>query len=241
MLTFTPVTQRDIARLRRYYKSCEYQLCEYSALVKLMWRSHLHPSWAEGAGCLIVRNFIDGQYCFDYPVPGPDGRRGRGAHAHRGRLPRAGYSPRPLRRPAGQGGAPCRALPLLPLFLPARLARLYLRRRGSARLCRTPLLRSAQPHQQVPQALSRRRLPPAREERPAAHHAVLPRLRGRLHQGVRLGEKRAALRRENAPHDRQPALPRRRHGAGRQAPLRRHGGALRRHAANSYRKSPLRL
>ena len=58
MLTFTPVTQRDIARLRRYYKSCEYQLCEYSALVKLMWRSHLHPSWAEGAGCLIVRNFI---------------------------------------------------------------------------------------------------------------------------------------------------------------------------------------
>ena len=49
MLTFTPVTQRDIARLRRYYKSCEYQLCEYSALVKLMWRSHLHPSWAEGA------------------------------------------------------------------------------------------------------------------------------------------------------------------------------------------------
>ena len=34
MLTFTPVTQRDIARLRRYYKSCEYQLCEYSALVE---------------------------------------------------------------------------------------------------------------------------------------------------------------------------------------------------------------
>ena len=73
MLTFTPVTQRDIARLRRYYKSCEYELCEYSALVKLMWRSHLHPSWAEGAGCLIVRNRIDGEWAFDYPVPGPDG------------------------------------------------------------------------------------------------------------------------------------------------------------------------
>ena len=52
MLTFTPVTQRDIARLRRYYKSCEYQLCEYSALVKLMWRGHLHPSWAEGAALI---------------------------------------------------------------------------------------------------------------------------------------------------------------------------------------------
>ena len=73
MLAFQPVTQRDLARLRRYYKTCDYQLCEYSALVKLMWRDHLHPSWAEGAGCLIVRNYIDGQYCFDYPVPGPDG------------------------------------------------------------------------------------------------------------------------------------------------------------------------
>ena len=69
MLTFKPAAQRDVARLRRYYKNCDYQLCEYSALVKLMWREHLHPNWAEGAGCLIVRNFIDGQYCFDYPVP----------------------------------------------------------------------------------------------------------------------------------------------------------------------------
>ena len=50
MLTFTPVTQRDIARLRRYYKSCEYQLCEYSALVKLMWRGHLHPCHVANAG-----------------------------------------------------------------------------------------------------------------------------------------------------------------------------------------------
>ena len=73
MLTFKPVTQRDVSRLRRYYKSCDYQLCEYSALVKLMWRERLHPSWAEGAGCLIVRNLIDEQVCFDYPVPGPDG------------------------------------------------------------------------------------------------------------------------------------------------------------------------
>lgn len=241
MLTFTPVTQRDIARLRRYYKSCEYQLCEYSALVKLMWRSHLHPSWAEGAGCLIVRNFIDGQYCFDYPVPGPNGDEDAALTLIEDDC-RERDIPLVLSVvPQDKAERLARALPLLPLFLPARLARLYLRRRGSARLCRTPLLRTAQPHQQVPQALSRRRLPPAREERPAAHHAVLPRLRGRLHQGVRLGEKRAALRRENAPHDRQPALPRRRHGAGRQAPLRRHGGALRRHAANSYRKSPLRL
>ena len=38
MLTFKPAAQRDVARLRRYYKNCDYQLCEYSALVKLMWR-----------------------------------------------------------------------------------------------------------------------------------------------------------------------------------------------------------
>ena len=73
MLSFRPAAQRDVARLRRYYKTCDYQLCEYSALVKLMWREHLHPCWAEAAGCLIVRNLIDGQYCFDFPVPGPDG------------------------------------------------------------------------------------------------------------------------------------------------------------------------
>ena len=73
MLTFKPVAQRDLSRLRRYYKNCNYQLCEYSALVKLMWRGHLRPQYAEAAGCLIVKNCIDGKPCFDYPVPGPDG------------------------------------------------------------------------------------------------------------------------------------------------------------------------
>ncbi len=73
MLTFTPVTQRSLPRLRRYYKNCDYRLCEYSALVKLMWRSHLHSEWAEAAGCLIMCNRIDGKFCFDFPVPGPAG------------------------------------------------------------------------------------------------------------------------------------------------------------------------
>ena len=73
MLTFKPVAQRDLSRLRRYYKDCNYQLCEYSALVKLMWRGHLHPQYAEAAGCLIVKNCINGKPCFDYPVPGPEG------------------------------------------------------------------------------------------------------------------------------------------------------------------------
>ena len=72
-MEFKSVTQRDLARLRRYYKDCSYGLCEYSAMVKLMWREHLHPAWAEAGGCLVVRNCIDGKYCFDYPVPGRDG------------------------------------------------------------------------------------------------------------------------------------------------------------------------
>ena len=73
MLNFKPVTQADGARLRRWYKNCTYGLCEYSVGTKLMWRTVLHPSWAEESGCLIIRNHIDGKYVFDYPVAGPDG------------------------------------------------------------------------------------------------------------------------------------------------------------------------
>ena len=38
-----------------------------------MWRKTLHPAWAEIAGCLVIRNTIDGQTAFDYPVPCPEG------------------------------------------------------------------------------------------------------------------------------------------------------------------------
>ena len=40
MLTFKPITMREAATLRRYYESCGFQLCEYSAGVKLMWRKN---------------------------------------------------------------------------------------------------------------------------------------------------------------------------------------------------------
>ena len=72
-MEFKSVTQRDLPRLRKYYQNCDYGLCEYSAMVKLMWREHLHPAWTEAAGCLVVRNCIGGKLCFDYPVPGPEG------------------------------------------------------------------------------------------------------------------------------------------------------------------------
>ena len=73
MQTFKPVTKQDAPKLRRYYRDCSYGLCEYSVGTKLMWRKTLHPAWAEIAGCLVIRNTIDGQTAFDYPVPGPEG------------------------------------------------------------------------------------------------------------------------------------------------------------------------
>ncbi len=73
MLTFKPITMREAATLRRYYESCGFQLCEYSAGVKLMWRKTLNYAWTEAAGCLIIRCESQGRVSFDYPVAGPEG------------------------------------------------------------------------------------------------------------------------------------------------------------------------
>ena len=73
MLQFKPVTRQDGNKLRKYYETCDYGLCEYSVGTKLMWKKSLHPAWAEVAGCLVVRNCINGQVVFDYPVAGPEG------------------------------------------------------------------------------------------------------------------------------------------------------------------------
>ena len=73
MLEFQELTVNEGARLRPYYETCDYRLCEYSLGVKLMWRGHLHPWFAEAAGCLIIRNCIEGEYVFDYPILGPEG------------------------------------------------------------------------------------------------------------------------------------------------------------------------
>ncbi len=73
MLQFKPVSRQDSAKLRKYYQNCQYGLCEYSVGTKLMWNATLHPAWTEAAGCLVVRNRIDDQVVFDYPVPGPEG------------------------------------------------------------------------------------------------------------------------------------------------------------------------
>ena len=72
MLQFQELTAAHGDRLRGYYRNCDYRLCEYSLGVKLMWREHLHPSFAEVAGCLVIRNCIEGEYVFDYPIAGPE-------------------------------------------------------------------------------------------------------------------------------------------------------------------------
>src|SRR5699024_553045 len=46
-----------------------YRLCEYSVGIKLMWRHHMDPSFAEAHGCLIIRNATRDGASFDYPVP----------------------------------------------------------------------------------------------------------------------------------------------------------------------------
>lgn len=72
-MIFEPVTPQNAEKLRPYYINCDYRLCEYSVGVKLMWGSVLRPAYCQAAGCLIVRNEIDGRYQFDFPVPGPEG------------------------------------------------------------------------------------------------------------------------------------------------------------------------
>ena len=72
MLQFQELTAAHGDRLRGYYRNCDYRLCEYSLGVKLMWRDHLHPSFAEVAGCLVIRNCIEGEYVFDYPIAAPE-------------------------------------------------------------------------------------------------------------------------------------------------------------------------
>lgn len=73
MLHFTPITAADFPKLRPYYETCSYRLCEYSVGVKYMWRHVLHSEYTFVAGCLIIRNNIFGVVQYDFPIPGPEG------------------------------------------------------------------------------------------------------------------------------------------------------------------------
>lgn len=62
------ITLKDASLLHSYYQTCEYGLCEYSVVTKLMWRDTLRPCYAQVAGCLVVCNRYKGKVSFEYPV-----------------------------------------------------------------------------------------------------------------------------------------------------------------------------
>ncbi len=72
MLHFTPIEPDCAPLLYSYYRNCAYRLCEYSVGVKLMWRRHWRPEYAQSHGCLVVLNHSP-HYgdLFDLPVPLP--------------------------------------------------------------------------------------------------------------------------------------------------------------------------
>lgn len=72
MLQFTPIDEQYAPLLRKYYSQCTYRLCEYSLGVKLMWKDHWKPEFAESHGCLVIPNH-SAHYgaMFDFPIPLP--------------------------------------------------------------------------------------------------------------------------------------------------------------------------
>lgn len=71
-MRFTPVTSENISLLAGYYARCTYRISDYSAGIKLMWKNASYE-YAETHGCLVVRSRWNGQYYFDFPVPGEGG------------------------------------------------------------------------------------------------------------------------------------------------------------------------
>ena len=142
------MTKQDAPRLRRYYQNCDYGLCEYSVGTKLMWKKSLHPAWAEIAGCLVVRNEIDGQVVFDYPVPGPEGDEDAALEAIENDCLERGS-------PGDLCGAGVQAAKLLSRYPYVRVSdvrtwRDYVYYREDLQFFAAAVLRPAESHQQVP-------------------------------------------------------------------------------------------
>ncbi|MBQ7264861.1 MAG: DUF2156 domain-containing protein [Firmicutes bacterium] len=69
MLNFEPITEKDLELLYSFYKDCDYGLCEYSALGKIMCIFMSNACYTVYENNLLVRNRYRNEYCFDYPVP----------------------------------------------------------------------------------------------------------------------------------------------------------------------------
>ena len=72
-LRFLPAQEFGVEKLKSYYASCRYEICEYSLGVKLMWETAAGYQFAEAGNCLICMQNADGQVYFDYPVLGENG------------------------------------------------------------------------------------------------------------------------------------------------------------------------
>lgn len=72
MLEFSPITYKNIQRVRLCYRRCRYGLSDYSLGFKLMWKSYFHSEAAFACGCMIVKNTYGGKVRFDFPVPETD-------------------------------------------------------------------------------------------------------------------------------------------------------------------------
>lgn len=73
ILQFEDPKSFGIERLAEYYRGCDFEICEYSLGIKLMWAQTYDYQFAEACGCLIARDCYDGEIYFDYPVAGKDG------------------------------------------------------------------------------------------------------------------------------------------------------------------------
>ena len=73
MLTFERAEKFGLERIAAYYRSCNFNICEYSLGIKLMCASLYRYRFAEVAGCLICRDEYEGIVYFDYPVVGEGG------------------------------------------------------------------------------------------------------------------------------------------------------------------------
>ena len=73
ILQFESIEKFGIWRVADYYAACDYQICEYSLGIKLMWAEVYRYAFAECGGCLICRDEYDGVVYFDFPVAGKNG------------------------------------------------------------------------------------------------------------------------------------------------------------------------
>ena len=73
ILQFEDPKSFGIERLAEYYRGCDFEICEYSLGIKLMWAETYEYQFSEACGCLIARDRYDGEIYFDYPVAGKDG------------------------------------------------------------------------------------------------------------------------------------------------------------------------